>query len=140
MASPFPFTSGQVLTAAQLNSIGEWTTYSPTCTWSTAGSFSFVKYAQVQNLLILKFKFDLTGAPTGDFAFDAPFADTDGFAGAMGTAALFDSNSTDYYGTFFTLADDIKITVLNAGTVDATTPFTWANGDEIRGILTVEKS
>jgi len=140
MASPFPFTSGQVLTAAQLNSIGEWTTYSPTCSWSGSGSFSFVKYAQVQDLLVLKFKFDLTGAPTGDFAFDAPFPDTDGFAGAMGTAALFDSNGTDYYGTFFTLADDIKITVLNAGTVDATTPFTWANGDEIRGILTVEKS
>ena len=125
---------------AQLEAMGEWTTYSPSCSWSGSGSFSFVKYVQVQDLLVLKFKFGLTGAPTGDFAFDAPFPDTDGFAGSMGTATLFDSNGTDYYGTFFTLTDDIKITVLNAGTVDATTPFTWANGDEIRGILTVEKS
>ena len=140
MASPFPFTSGQVLTAAQLNSIGEWTTYSPTCTWSTAGSFGFIKYAQVQDLLVLKFKFDLTGAPTGDFAFDLPFADTDGFGGSMGTAVLFDANGTDYYATFFSSADEIKMTALNAGTVDATTPFTWANADSIRGILTVENS
>ena len=32
MASPFPFTSGQVLTAAELNEIGDWTTWTPTVT------------------------------------------------------------------------------------------------------------
>jgi len=120
--------------------IGEWTTYSPSCTWSGAGSFAFIKYATFNNAVIFKFKFDLTGAPTGDFQFDLPFADTDGFGGAMGTAVMFDANGTDYYGTFFSSSDKIKITALNAGTVDATTPFTWANGDAIRGILTVEKS
>jgi len=50
MASPFPFTSGQVLTAAQLNAIGEWTAWSPTVTFSTGSTTTTVaeaKYAQV---------------------------------------------------------------------------------------------
>jgi|DEB0MinimDraft_10_1074344.scaffolds.fasta_scaffold39374_2 hypothetical protein len=38
MASPFPFTSGQVLTAAQLNSISEATAFTPSWTNFTPGN------------------------------------------------------------------------------------------------------
>ena len=55
MASPFPFTSGQVLTAAQLNGIGETTTFTPS--WSAGftpgNAVENWSYTRVQNMVIV---------------------------------------------------------------------------------------
>ena len=58
MATPFPFTAGQVLTAAELNGIGEtWTSYTPTVTSSggtitTVGAVS-AAYTQVNKIVFV---------------------------------------------------------------------------------------
>jgi uncharacterized protein (DUF697 family) len=56
MATPFPFVAGAVLTAAQLNSIGEaYTAYTPTIT-ATTGTFTTVSatgyYTRVNKIVI----------------------------------------------------------------------------------------
>jgi len=55
MASPFPFTSGQVLTAAQLNGIGDYTDYSGTVAFTNFtlgnGTVNEARYAQVNDFV-----------------------------------------------------------------------------------------
>jgi hypothetical protein len=138
MATLGTFASGQVLTAAELNEIGTWTDYSPSCSWSAYGSFSYAKYARFNEIMFLKWKFDVTSTPSGTFEFALPFADSNGDTGALGTSALFDATSTDYDAYIFTASDNIRLNVLASGTVNATTPFTWANGDSIRGMAIIE--
>jgi hypothetical protein len=67
--SPFPFTTGQVLTAAQMNTLGDFGTWTPTIT-PQAGSFTTVttnwaRYAVINELLIAQLKFTLTSVGTG---------------------------------------------------------------------------
>ncbi len=134
------FSPGDVLTAADLNAIGTWTDYTPSCSWSSYGNFDFVKYARFNDVVILKFKFDLTGTPTGagDFAFDLPVVDTDAYAGAVGSCALFDATGLDYVGLLFSSSDDMKATAFPGGNVDPTQPFTWGSSDSIRGVGIIE--
>ena len=67
--APFPFTTGQVLTAAQMNSIGDFATWTPTIT-PQAGAFTTVttnwaRYAVINELLIAQLKFTITTIGTG---------------------------------------------------------------------------
>jgi hypothetical protein len=140
MATLGTFASGQVLSATELNAIGTWTDFSPTCSWSSYGSFSFAKYCLLNKLMFVKWRFDVTSTPSGTFEFALPFADSNGDTGALGTSALFDANGPEYDAYIFTSSDNIRLNVLTSGTVTATVPFTWANGDSIRGIAIIEVS
>jgi hypothetical protein len=79
MASPFPFVSGNTLTAAQLNSIGEaWTSYTPTVTSSggtitTVGAVS-AAYTQVNKIVFVYVSITITtvGTATGQLRFTLP--------------------------------------------------------------------
>lgn len=68
MANPFPFVAGSVLTAAELNGIGEWTSYTPLLTASVtnptlgAASSSGGRYARIQDLVIYQFFVAVGGA------------------------------------------------------------------------------
>jgi hypothetical protein len=139
MTNPFPFSSNAILTAAELNSIGEWTDYTPTTTWSSAGSFDFVRYAEINKVVLVKFRFDLTGTPTGTFQFSQPVVEVGGDSpsGATGTASLRDASAgIGYVGLNFMSGTVIRIAdATSLSTVDATTPFTWASGDSIRGLM-----
>ena len=67
MANPFPFVSGAVLEAAQLNGIGEaWTSYTPTVTQGVAitKTVSYAKYARVNKTVIVSVSLALTSAGT----------------------------------------------------------------------------
>ena len=62
-------TSGQVLTAATMNSIGAtWETWTPTVTalagTITAGTISLARYMQIQKLVIATFNYSITTAGT----------------------------------------------------------------------------
>jgi hypothetical protein len=82
MATPFPFTSGQILTAAQMNSIGELLSFTPT--WTCSGTAPAIgngsltgSYWRVQNLIY--FIITLTAGSTttfgtGTFRFNLPLA------------------------------------------------------------------
>jgi hypothetical protein len=69
MANPFPFNVGAVLTAAQMNGIGERTSYTPTVTSATgtittvgAVSCSFIR---IQKLVVVEYDITITTLGTG---------------------------------------------------------------------------
>jgi len=67
MANPFPFVAGSVLTAAELNGIGEaWTSYTPTVTQGVAitKTITYAKYARVNKTVIVSVSLALTSAGT----------------------------------------------------------------------------
>ena len=69
MANPLPFSSGDVLTAADMNDIGTWTNYTPTIT-SVTGSITsytvnFAHYVQINKLVIVEMDIKITNAGTG---------------------------------------------------------------------------
>jgi len=83
MASPFPFTSGQVLTAAQLNGISEWTTWVPTFAAGTgtltSTTINRAVYAQINEMVIVQVSVTITNAGTagGALLFTLPVTATD---------------------------------------------------------------
>jgi|DEB0MinimDraft_6_1074348.scaffolds.fasta_scaffold124635_1 hypothetical protein len=139
MASPFPFTSGQVLTAAQLNSIGEWTAYTPSTTGLTIGNGTLTgRYAQVNDLVFFNVSFVMgsTSAVTGNVSFSLPVTRVNtGVAGANGyyadTGTSYDIPAVCNMG-----ATAVNLRVMTANStyvttqlISATVPFTWANTD-----------
>ena len=118
MATPFPFVASAVLTAAQLNSIGERITYTPAVisvsgTITTVGAVS-CNYIRVQNLVVVEFNITITtiGTAGGGIVFDLPLTANTNLMGAgvgresLSAAPLFVWHSTTqaqiqkYDGTF----------------------------------------
>lgn len=142
MTNPFPFSSNAILTAAELNSIGDWTDYTPaTISWSSHGSFDFVRYAEVNKIVFVKFKFDVSSSPSGTFEFTQPVVEVGGDSpsGANGTAQLRDASAgTGYVGFCFMSGDKIRVNGPTLSNVTSSSPFTWASGDSIRGLMIYE--
>ena len=110
MANPFPFTSGQVLTAAQMNGIGEWTSYTPVLTASVTnptlgtGSQQLGSFARIQNLIICRFYIAFgasgTNAGSGSYRVSLPVnANPFGafFSASSGQTSFFDSSANNIY-------------------------------------------
>jgi hypothetical protein len=140
MANPFPFTAGQVLTAAQMNGIGEVTSFTPT--WSNLtvgnGTQSF-KYVRINNLVFINGKFTLgsTSAITGNVSFTTPVTSTNqqGISYA-GDVFIEDSGTGNLLGfvaylsnTFYIQTYTVNATYPTPIGFQATTPFTWAAND-----------
>lgn len=65
MANPFPFSSGDVLTAANLNSIGERTAYTPALNFASQGNGTVeANYARVNDIVVFRFRFILGSTST----------------------------------------------------------------------------
>lgn len=66
MPTPFPFTAGQVLTAAQMNSIGEaWTSYTPVIkggATTVTATIQYAKWAQVNKIVWVQVRATVTSA------------------------------------------------------------------------------
>lgn len=114
MASPFPFTSGQVLTAAQMNSIGEaGIAYTPTVT-AGSGTFTTVSatgsYVRVNKLVFVKFIVTITnnGTAGSSVGVSLPFAC--GGNGGGGTGSGRETNVTgNMFNVLFTSATTISL-------------------------------
>jgi hypothetical protein len=71
MANPFPFVAGNVLTAAELNGIGEaWTSYTPVIkggATTVTATIQYAKYARVNKLVVVQMRATVTstGAANG---------------------------------------------------------------------------
>jgi hypothetical protein len=104
MATPFPFVDGEVLTAAQLNSIGEaWTSYTPTVTQGVGVTATVVtaRYTEVNKVVFVQvfLTFTSSGTASNQIIISAPVtssaAATDGnFGGAVGAGGFFKSATT----------------------------------------------
>ena len=142
MASPFPFTTGQVLTAAQMNSIGEVVSYTPTLTNLTLGNGTMsTRYAQINNFVHYEGKItfgttpSITGSPP---QISMPLSSAQSFQQA-GNVVYADSGVATYLGFPLQItASTIYLFIQNTATaygseaaVSATVPFTWGNTDTI---------
>jgi len=144
MASPFPFTSGQVLTAAQLNSIGEATAFTPSWTNFTPGNaVESWHYVQVNEWLYFSGQTVLgsTSSVTGFMEIDFPVGTQLGENGVVvGTALYFDVGSfVRRAGVLDQSGDDIRFfyysvvgSLIGVATTSATAPFTFATTDIIQ--------
>jgi hypothetical protein len=82
MANPFPFVAGTVLTAAQLNGIGEaWTSYTPIIkggATTVTATLNYAKWAQVNKVVFVAVDATITstGATNGAVEVSLPIAPT----------------------------------------------------------------
>lgn len=148
MASPFPFVAGAVLTAAQLNSIGEASiSFTPTVTNGVIGNGTMsATYQRVNKIAIATYAYTLgsTSTITGGLQFSLPFTATS--ATNMGSqnlgAGLFTdvSGAIDYViSSYFVSTANVGLLISNAsatystiGVVNATVPVAYGTGDVIR--------
>jgi len=146
MASPFPFTSGQVLTAAELNEIGDWIDYSGTQTFTglTVGNGTLSSYyTAVNDVVYMRGRFILgsTSGVTGAVDMTIPITNAvttlqdwtghnrffDQSASAYYAGALVSIGTTTYRLTRFVVSGS---EIVN-GDLGSAAPFTWTTGDEI---------
>jgi hypothetical protein len=142
MATPFPFTTGQVLTAAQMNSIGEaGTSFTPTWTGYTRGNGTTVAYYTRVNKLTYIYVEETLGStssmgtgPTMTLPFAAPRTQ----AIPISQMRIDDTGANVFFGTVLpasatsiTLyADNAAGTYIAFTTVTSTVPMTWASTDK----------
>jgi hypothetical protein len=144
MANPFPFTAGQVLTAAELNGIGEYAAYTPTFTNLTVGNGTVAfRFCQVNEFVHVEggVTFGSTTSITGAVSLTLPVTGTGDTFNFQGLARLRDnSTGTSFQGVVFfnsTTAIEIRPSVVSGTNIattflSSTVPFTWATNDTIR--------
>ena len=138
-------TSGQVLTAAKLNTIGApWESWTPTWTGSTTNpaignGFIGGMYARIQNIVIAD-GYVIAGSTTtygsGTYRISIPFGSMVSTNGIIGYAAIFDASAG--YIAYSGVASQVSTTLVefrvgNAANIwSPTVPITMANGDQFR--------
>jgi hypothetical protein len=142
MANPFNFSSGNTLTAAQLNAIGaaDDFSWSPSANWS--GSFGQAYGMRINDLVVLQFNYTLDATPSGAFVITAaPITGFTTLSGVSGTGCAVDVSADDVFAICPRTRDsgaNIDFTT-NAhndfATMTATKPFTFASGDSIRSVM-----
>lgn len=152
MANPFPFTAGQVLTAAEMNGIGEALTYTPTYGNFTLGNGTVVaRYVRVQKLVYVGVKIvcGTTTAVTGTSpSLTIPITAQDANSNrCFGTVWWFDSSAgLQVYGPISGATNtQVGFNAFSAGGTyvgisyaTSTTPFILATGDVIEFAFTYE--
>jgi hypothetical protein len=141
MANPFPFVAGEVLTAADMNGIGEATAYTPTWTNLTVGNATQTfRYIRVQNLIYVEGTITLgTTSSVGNLPqFTLPVTAKNATL-MRGVCYAIDAGVAFYplTATFASTTSTALYALNTAGTyasnsfASATIPFTWGNLDQI---------
>ena len=151
MASPFPFTSGQVLTAAQLNSVSEVTAFTPSWTNFTPGNATESwYYTQVQDFVYIQGTTTLgsTSSVTGAITLANPAGGT--VVGTLTTQGLFEyvesggvrsfGSAVVSGGAFVSVYFNVSGSLIGRNTCSATAPFTWGTGDVLKGWMAYQLS
>lgn len=149
MATLGTFVSGQVLTAAELNAIGTWTTYTPTWTNVTVGNGTVAfAYTQINKLVHVNGRFTLgsTSSVGSNPIFTLPVTRHTTVTELLGTGVLGDSGTGIYMamplGTvtntacYLYRADHTVGSTVIEGGISATSPMTWTTNDFIYVNLT----
>jgi hypothetical protein len=144
MAALGSFVAGQVLTAAELNAVGDFTTYTPTFTGLTVGDGTlFAAYAPVNELVFLQIQveFGSTTAITAGVTCTYPVTADDTYRDGISGSVMFrDNDTTDVFhgvvapssGTIFNIrALDASGTYVKHTNISGTIPFTWATSDRL---------
>lgn len=147
------FTAGDVLTAADMNAIGSWTSYTPTFSQITIGNSTLdFRYTEINKVVIVNGFFTLgsTGSlnPTVASNMSLPKQARNPLNARMGFGQINDSGTATYdlwplsigvntsYTTLF-IMNSSGTFVREAG-VNATQPMTWTAGDSFNITLIYE--
>ena len=144
MATLGTFVSGQVLTAAELNDIGTWTTYTPVWTGVTVGNGTVTaRYCQINKLVFWQVELVVgsttsVGTSNVRITYPVPAAQIH-LSGNGGQVTHEDVDGVDYIGTLIRLSGagcyvyvvGASSTYASVGPISPTVPFTWAAGDRI---------
>jgi len=138
------FTSGQVLTAQDLNEIGTWQDFTPNWSGLTEGNAptTIYKYCQINEIVFVKLyvQFGSTTAITGSVTFEPPVASDNYFSEwSQGNVLCEDNTGSDYWGTTFRLnattaslfVYNSSSTYLSASALSSSVPFTWTTDDKL---------
>jgi hypothetical protein len=134
MATLGTFTAGQVLTAAELNAIGTWQTWTPTLSGFTATT-TYARYATINDWVICEGEFVLTGTPSSTLLVSWPVQPLSanyqwGRISCGGTYSYDISASIAYPGFVARLGNDLVFSNPSlSSVVNPTNPFTWVTGD-----------
>ena len=152
MANPFPFVAGDVLTAAELNGIGETVAYTPTMTgWAVGNGTLSGTYNRVNKMVTFSVRLVCGSTTTfvGNPIFSAPFAYTTGseFDSGVNGLAYDASANTRYFlssnavttTTFASLISQTNGAYLGtAVSITSAIPMTWATGDVLLHTFTYQ--
>jgi hypothetical protein len=150
MANPFPFVAGDILTAAELNGIGEaLTSFTPVWTAATTnpviGNGSLLgQVTQVNKIVYARFTLipgSTTTYGTGEYRFDFPVAakNLNNFGAIFSAGYLYDNNLNQMYSLTASMVSSGSVFRLNffpnsTQNVTAfapTSPITLATNDEL---------
>ena len=144
MAEFGTFASGSVLTAAELNAAGAWTSFTPSWTNLTPGNgVVSAAYSKFNKILFVRVKFTWgTTTSCGDpvrMTLPASLTQETTSQDPIGLSSLTDIGVAGYSGVVSVISSTlVGINVYNAAgtylapnTVNTTRPFTWGNGDII---------
>jgi hypothetical protein len=141
MATPFPFTAGQVLTAAELNAIGEWIDYTPTWTNLTVGNGTQnFRYLQVNKCIFIMgtLTFGSTTSITGNNpTFTLPVTADTAAPAFFGSFTAADIGTENYHGLCLVASSTtaagrvfgVTGTRIKSDAVTSTVPMTWTTND-----------
>lgn len=135
-------TTGQVLTAATMNSIGAaWETYTPTLTNYVASS-STSKYVRINKLVIWEFNSSVSSGSAGEISLSLPVtaAVTMTQVGARNFGVFYDASATDSYilAAFIPTTTTVKFFYANSLTPGVLNGSQTAVSDEISFTLIYE--
>jgi hypothetical protein len=135
-------TTGQVLTAATMNSIGAaWESYTPSITNYVASS-STSKYVQINKLVIWQFYSIMASATSGDISLTLPVtaAGTITGAGARNFGMFYDANVADSYimAAFIPTTTTVKFFFANSTSPTVFNGLQCAVSDELSFVLIYE--
>ncbi len=155
MVNPFPFSSGDVLTAADLNDIGAWEDWTPSFTNLTLGNgvVEYARYAQVNKLVVAQMNVTLgsTSSVTGDIRVSLPVtaaAPNGSPQVTTGVGRAFDnSTSSVYWVTPYIVSPPTEVRIYATrtdstyavrATTSSTVPITWSTNDALQIFMTYE--
>ena len=130
------FSPGDVLTAADLNAIGERQTWTPSYL-NFSATTNYAYYTQVHQLIFIDFQCTLTSNVTSTMFIDGfPQAQAGSIRTGFTVSALDGSISYQAYTSVFSGSTAVRFygSVADKTTNgwNATNPFTWASGDVVR--------
>lgn len=141
MATPFPFVASTILTAAQLNAIGEAaTSFTPTWTNYTRGNGTTIAYyTQVNKLVYIYVRETLgsTSSVTGVLRMTLPVTAARQQSVPLAVCNLNDTGTAAFVGVVQSISTtQVDFRAINAAATytsqantSATVPHTWANTD-----------